>query len=136
MSVDAQIRGIEGLWAGPLDAFVDWPCGEVPTNGSIVYTVWTREGAFVYVGLSGRSTQVSARSKGPFGRLHSHAMGRRSGDQIGRPTSMFATNSRFVGWSSPRPEMPSRSKRLSRQAGFRLAPDLEPVSGRASGRLI
>lgn len=82
MSVDAQIRDIEGLWAGPLHAFADWPCGEVPTNGSIVYTVWNREGTFVYVGLSGRSAQVSARSKGPFGRLHSHAMGRRSGDQF------------------------------------------------------
>lgn len=82
MSVEAQILNAERLWAGPLHAFADWPCGDVPTNGSIVYTVWNRGGAFVYAGLSGRSSQVSARGKGPLGRLHSHAVGRRSGDQF------------------------------------------------------
>lgn len=70
------------LWAGPLHPFCDWPCGDVPSTGSIVYTVWDRAGTFIYVGLSGRSAMSSPRSKGPFGRLHSHAVGRRSGDQF------------------------------------------------------
>lgn len=80
--VDVRIATAEVLWTGALHAFADWPCGDVPTQGSIVYTVWNRTGAFLYVGLSGRSAQMSARGKGPFGRLHSHAVGRRSGDQF------------------------------------------------------
>ncbi|AWN40473.1 hypothetical protein [Methylobacterium durans] len=50
--------------------------------GSIVYTIWNRAGAFVYVGMAGRSTSTSTKSKGPLGRLESHANGRRSGDQF------------------------------------------------------
>lgn len=73
---------VDRLWTGPRHAFGDWPCGEVPSTGSIVYTVWDRAETFIYVGLSGRSATSSARSKGPFGRLHSHALGRRSGDQF------------------------------------------------------
>lgn len=82
MAAEASALDAEALWTGPLHAFAEWPCGKVPTTGSIVYTVWNRDGTFVYVGLSGRSAQMSSRSKGPFGRLHSHAVGRRSGDQF------------------------------------------------------
>lgn len=73
---------VEALWTGQLHWFADWPCGNVPRSGSIVYTIWNRDGAFVYAGLSGRSVSGSARSNGPFGRLRSHAAGRRSGDQF------------------------------------------------------
>lgn len=62
--------------------FSDWPVRSVPTIGSVVYTIWNRAGAFVYVGMAGRSTSTSSKSKGPFGRLESHACGRRSGDQF------------------------------------------------------
>ena len=70
------------LWQGPVHWFSDWPVGEVPQAGSLVYTIWDRDGRFVYVGISGRSVTQSARAKGPLGRLASHASGRRSGDQF------------------------------------------------------
>jgi hypothetical protein len=51
----------------------------------VVYTIWNREGSFIYVGMSGRSftggTEGSGKA-GPWGRLNSHASGRRSGDQF------------------------------------------------------
>ncbi len=68
------------LGFGPIHWFADWPIADVPVTGSAVYTVWNREGVFVYVGMSGRS--ATATGKGPWGRLHSHASGRRSGDQF------------------------------------------------------
>ena len=61
------------LWLGPMHWFSDWPVGEVPQAGSLVYTIWNRSDAFVYVGISGRSVTVSAKSKGPLDRLSSHA---------------------------------------------------------------
>ena len=73
---------VDRLWNGPVHWFSDWPVGEVPTVGSLVYTIWDREGIFVYVGISGRSLNQSVRSKGPLGRLQSHARGNRSGDQF------------------------------------------------------
>lgn len=68
------------LGSGPIHWFADWPIAGVPVTGSAVYTIWNREGAFVYVGMSGRSATPTG--KGPFGRLNSHASGRRSGDQF------------------------------------------------------
>lgn len=73
---------ISELAGGTLHWFADWPARHVPTAGSIVYPIWNRAGAFVYVGMAGRSASTSAKSKGPFGRLESHANGRRSGDQF------------------------------------------------------
>lgn len=70
------------LGSGPIYWFADWPAAEVPRAGSIVYTVWDRQGTFVYVGMAGRSASASSNRKGPFGRLESHANGRRSGDQF------------------------------------------------------
>jgi hypothetical protein len=68
------------LAAGPIFWFGDWPTGAVPRSGSLVYTVWDRDGTFVYVGMSGRTAAQSG--TGPWGRLNSHASGRRSGDQF------------------------------------------------------
>jgi hypothetical protein len=70
------------LWQGDIHWFSDWPVGEVPNTGSLVYTIWDRAGVFVYVGISGRTAQMSPRSKGPLGRILSHARGNRSGDQF------------------------------------------------------
>ena len=76
------------LSTGPLFWFADWPCGEVPRSGALVYTISDRSGRFVYVGMAGRglvddpaSTTVRT-GAGPWGRLGSHASGRRSGDQF------------------------------------------------------
>ncbi len=72
---------LEELENGPLHWFEDWPIVAVPRSGAAVYTVWDREGRFLYVGMAGRGEQT-ARGSGPFGRLASHASGRRSGDQF------------------------------------------------------
>lgn len=68
------------LAAGPVYWFSDWPIAAVPGTGSAVYTIWDRDGSFVYVGMSGRS--ATATGRGLWGRLNSHASGRRSGDQF------------------------------------------------------
>jgi hypothetical protein len=71
---------IEALRSGLVRWFADWPHSDIPTIGSAVYTVWDRDGSFVYVGMSGRSQ--TAVGRGVWGRLNSHASGRRSGDQF------------------------------------------------------
>ena len=73
---------IEALTAGSVNWFADWPTGDVPKSGAIVYSIWNRESCFIYVGMSGRNTTGGPSSKGPYGRLASHASGRRSGDQF------------------------------------------------------
>jgi hypothetical protein len=73
---------LDALEHGELFWFGDWPVGAVPRSGAIVYTVWNRCGQFIYVGMAGRGETSAARGSGPFGRLNSHASGRRSGDQF------------------------------------------------------
>ena len=77
---------IDSLTSGPIHWFENWPTGGVPRTGAVIYTIWDREGRFIYVGMSGRGyqgvTRPSARGSGPWGRLSSHASGRRSGDQF------------------------------------------------------
>jgi hypothetical protein len=43
------------LTDGPIHWFSDWPTGNVPRSGAVVYTIWNREGAFTDVDMSGRS---------------------------------------------------------------------------------
>jgi hypothetical protein len=66
--------------------FRDWPNPTVPTFGAGVYTIWHRDGRFIYVGMSGRGIAANTiRRNAPQGiytRLQSHASGRRSGDQF------------------------------------------------------
>jgi hypothetical protein len=81
MASRADADNLPALHQGPLYWFSDWPTGNVPSVGSIVYTIWNRAGAFIYVGMAGRNGISSAKPKGPFGRLESHASGRRSGNQ-------------------------------------------------------
>ena len=57
-----------------------------PQFGAGVYTIWHRDGRFIYVGISGRNitTDTAPRNR-PHGlhtRLNSHFSGRRSGDQF------------------------------------------------------
>ena len=54
----------------------------MPRSGAIVYTVWSRSGQLIYVGMAGRGEMSAVRGTAPFGRLNSHASGRRSGDQF------------------------------------------------------
>jgi hypothetical protein len=75
----------EALTSGLIHWFSNWSTADVPRSGAVVYTIWNREGSFIYVGMSGRSFTGSAEGNGkagPWGRLNSHASGRRSGDQF------------------------------------------------------
>jgi len=71
---------IEILGGGARGAyrFAAWPNREVPAGGSGLYTIWHEDGRFLYVGLAG----AGGGSGGLYGRLKSHASGRRSGDQF------------------------------------------------------
>jgi len=75
---------ISQLTTGNIHWFSDWPTGEMPRKGAVVYTIWNKDFLFIYAGMSGRGlTEASKQSgKGPFGRMESHANGRRSGDQF------------------------------------------------------
>jgi hypothetical protein len=75
------ISALDTLEMGPLFWFADWPTGNVPRLGAIVYTVWDRSNCLIYTGMAGRSG-TSTNGGGPYGRLASHAGGRRSGDQF------------------------------------------------------
>ena len=84
ISLAAQL--VVDLSGGNAHAFADWPNAAVPRFGAGVYTIWHKDGRFIYVGMSGRSiTAETPRRNTPQGmhtRLHSHASGRRSGDQF------------------------------------------------------
>jgi hypothetical protein len=77
---------VSALADGPAHPFSLWPNPEVPKFGAGVYTIWHRNGGFIYVGMSGRGiTETTVPRDSPHGiytRLHSHASGRRSGDQF------------------------------------------------------
>jgi len=77
---------IIALAQGPLRWFRDWPDASVPSFGAGTYTIWDTDGRFIYVGMSGRNItagmEVRAKPHGLVTRLHSHAQGRRSGDQF------------------------------------------------------
>jgi hypothetical protein len=66
-----------------MDSFRDWPATHFEMGPSGVYTVW-RGSEFIYVGMSyaHRHDTNKPKAKGVFGRLASHASGRRSGDQF------------------------------------------------------
>ena len=74
------------LSRGVARPFAGWPDPTVPVFGAGVYTVWDNDGRFIYVGMSGRGiTAETVRRNSPlviYTRLHSHATGRRSGDQF------------------------------------------------------
>lgn len=77
---------VVALGESPAYRFSDWPNPDVPAFGAGVYTIWHRDGRFVYVGMSGRGiseqTQPRNTPHGIHTRLASHAAGRRSGDQF------------------------------------------------------
>src|SRR5262249_21336967 len=74
------------LSCGSAYSFADWPNPSVSPFGAGVYTIWHKDGRFIYVVMSGRGiTAETVRRNTPQGlytRLKSHASGRRSGDQF------------------------------------------------------
>jgi hypothetical protein len=84
MPLPAQLAA--DLAQGMAYSFRDWPNPAVPTFGAGIYTIWHKDGRFVYVGMSGRGiTSETVPRNTPHGiytRMQSHASGRRSGDQF------------------------------------------------------
>ncbi len=78
------------LITGTLHRFADWPTAGIPSAAAGEYTIWDHHGSLIYVGMSGRGltadhlAEAAAAGKrvGLWNRLHSHASGRRSGDQF------------------------------------------------------
>jgi hypothetical protein len=81
---------LEALERGPLHRFADWRSASVPRIAAGVYTIWSDNGQFTYVGMSGRALTEQdidapdepAKARGLWTRLSSHASGWRSGDQF------------------------------------------------------
>ncbi len=70
------------LESGPAHAFRDWPATHFEIGPSGVYTIWN-DSLFLYVGMAWRHRDdTTPRVTGVYGRLSSHASGRRSGDQF------------------------------------------------------
>jgi hypothetical protein len=122
---DSPVHQFTHLASGPIRWFSDWPAGDVPRSGAVVYTIWNREGSFIYVGMSGRSFTGGSDGTGgagPWGRLNSHAAGRRSGDQ-------------FCVYVADRLVLPTLHKRIAEIADGSLSLDepLATTSGRTLG---
>jgi hypothetical protein len=84
MSLPTQLAA--ELVHGTAFRFSEWPNSTVPTFGAGVYTIWHKDGRFIYVGMSGRGITADTvhrnAPQGIYARLQSHASGRRSGDQF------------------------------------------------------
>ena len=80
MTIDGHNVSILFEGKSGLISFSEDPRIHVPTKGSVIYTVWNREGNFTYVGISG--LQKSVEKRNPQSRMISHASGRRGGDQF------------------------------------------------------
>jgi hypothetical protein len=84
MSLPARL--LTDLSQGVAYLFSEWPQSAVPTFGAGVYTIWHKDGRFIYVGMSGRGITADTvhrnTPQGIYTRLQSHASGRRSGDQF------------------------------------------------------
>lgn len=76
---DPLVRELED---GPAYRFSDWRATRIEAGPSGVYTIWNGD-AFLYVGMAWRHRdEQSPSASGVFGRLASHASGRRSGNQF------------------------------------------------------
>jgi hypothetical protein len=119
------------LLTGPVSWFAEWPDSRVPKVGSAVYTVWDRSGHFIYAGMSGRSATQSVRAGGPYGRLNSHASGRRSGDQfciyVADRLVLPRLHNRLCEIASGRLSLDSETRTFIRhELGFRVAAARDP----------
>ncbi len=71
------------LESGTLHHFGEWDTLSITAGQPGVYTIW-RDAEFLYAGISYRAAieTTNPQARGLFGRLRSHASGRRSGDQF------------------------------------------------------
>ena len=78
-----RIVDLSPLETGDAHHFGDWSNSPAPRGPTGVYTVW-RGAEFVYAGMAYRDAGDTAnpQARGLWGRLRSHASGRRSGDQF------------------------------------------------------
>jgi len=75
----AELNTLENSQPYP---FRDWPATHFEVGPSGVYTIWNSDD-FLYVGMAWRHRDdTTPRVTGVYGRLSSHASGRRSGDQF------------------------------------------------------
>lgn len=128
----SELPPLDRLLSGPVSWFADWPDPFIPTAGYAVYTVWDRADRFIYAGMSGRTTVAAARSKGPFGRLNSHASGRRSGDQfciyVCDRLVLPMLHNRLADVASGELRLDAETKAfIRRELGFRLLPLSSPA---------
>ncbi len=74
---------LAALESGTLHHFGEWHTLSMTAGQPGVYTIWC-EADFIYVGISYRAATetTNPQARGLFGRLCSHASGRRSGDQF------------------------------------------------------
>lgn len=65
-------------------SFQENPKHYIPTFGSSIYTVWDRQGNWIYVGIGGQgqSPNTPLHKRNPQSRMIQHRSGRRSGDQF------------------------------------------------------
>jgi hypothetical protein len=132
---------LQRLVSGPISWFADWPDRSVPTTGCAVYTIWDREQRFLYAGMSGRSPTAATNAKGPFGRLNSHASGRRSGDQfciyVCDRIVLPGLHNRISEIASAALSLDAETRALIRQQlGFRLTPMAMPGAAFALEKLL
>ncbi len=66
----------------PSFAFSDDVKKNVPSFGSIIYTVWDSNDEFIYVGIAGTQHTKPVKNRNPRSRMESHSSGHRSGDQF------------------------------------------------------
>ena len=76
-------RGLSELEVGQVHTFREWPVDTFPKGPPGVYTVWHGDD-FLYVGIAYRDPKDTnnPQARGVWGRLSTHASGRRSGDQF------------------------------------------------------
>src|ERR1022692_3617231 len=85
------------LGRGTLYSFRDWPNPDVPKHGAGVYTIWHRDGRFIYVGMSGRAiTKDTATRNTPFRDLHASSQSRERTPQRRSVLRLRCRSSRFA----------------------------------------
>mgnify|MGYP003873765951 CR=1 FL=1 len=78
MTVDISLLFSPGQ---PLRQFTTSNVNDIPSWGSIIYTVFLDSTEFIYVGIGGLSGKT-AQDRNPRSRIMQHSQGRRSGDQF------------------------------------------------------
>jgi hypothetical protein len=62
--IDNEWVEVDRLITGLVHWFSDWPTGDVPRSGAVVYTIWNREGDLIPGNWTGRSDDFPVISPG------------------------------------------------------------------------